>query len=168
MAKPEERKDGVRKVEAESKPAQGEPTQEEPETGATAQVVEEQEEFYNLPRAHFPDGRGNPHGRLSSWIVVITAIVALVVGAVAFVMNAWVVVWVCAVIAVLCFPAGLAVRIMDDTVSWGAPTPGSIPRGQIIRGANRVHARDEADYREAQTAEKAEKAEKAERIRQRH
>ncbi|WP_148086253.1 hypothetical protein [Actinocorallia herbida] len=105
------------------------------------------EEYYNLPRAHFKTG--HPHGKTSSWVVVVTAIVALVVGAVAFVLHAWVLMWICAVIAVLCFPAGLAVKIMDDTVSWGAPTPGSIPRGQIIRGANQIHDRDRRSFEEA-------------------
>ncbi|MDX6741877.1 hypothetical protein [Actinocorallia sp. A-T 12471] len=107
------------------------------------------EEYYNLPRAH-----GNPHGKASSWVVVITAIVALIVGAVAFVMNAWILMWICVAVAVLCIPAGLAVKIMDDTVSWGAPTPGSIPRGEIIRGANRIHDRDQHAEREARDAER--------------
>ncbi|WP_460302863.1 hypothetical protein [Actinocorallia aurea] len=75
-------------------------------------------------------------------MVVGVALAALVVGAIAFVLHAWVLMWICAVVAVLCFPAGLAVKIMDDTVSWGAPTPGSIPRGEIIRGATRIHDRD--------------------------
>lgn len=116
--------------------------------------VDADEEYYNLPRAHYPDGNGNPHGKMSSWIVVVTAFVALVVGAIAFILHAWVLMWVCAVIAVLCFPAAMIVHVMDDTVSWGAPTPGSMPRGQIIRGANRIHDRDQNDYREAHPGER--------------
>lgn len=78
---------------------------------------------------------GNPHGRPASWIVVGTAFVAFALGGIALILHAWVLMWICAAVAVLMFPIGLAIHIMDDTVGWAQPTPGEVTRGDMTRVA---------------------------------
>jgi hypothetical protein len=85
--------------------------------------------------------KGNPHGKLSSWLVVITALLAFAVAGVALIFKAWIVIWICVAIIALMIPVGFAVRIMDDTVGWARPTPGEITRGDMTRTATKV--RDE-------------------------
>ncbi|WP_106396336.1 hypothetical protein [Actinocorallia populi] len=89
-----------------------------------------------LPRLVHPEG--SAHGKLSSWLVVITVFVAFAVAGVALILKAWVVIWICVAIIALMFPVAIAVRIMDDTVGWARPTPGEITRGDMTRTATRV------------------------------
>jgi len=101
---------------------------------------------------------GNPHGKLSSWLVVATALLAFAVAGVALIFKAWIVIWICVAIIALMFPVGFAVRIMDDTVGWARPTPGEITRGDMTRTATKVrkeelkrsggaHRKDEQPHR---------------------
>lgn len=89
-----------------------------------------------LPRLVHPEG--SPHGKLSSWLVVVTVFVAFTVAGVALIFKAWVLIWICAAIIVLMLPVAKAVRIMDDTVGWARPTPGEITRGDMTRTAQHV------------------------------
>ena len=68
---------------------------------------------------------GHPHGKVTSWAVTGVAMAAFVVGGVALILQVWWLFWVCVGVAVAAFPAGLAVRITDDTVIWGATPIGS-------------------------------------------
>ena len=63
---------------------------------------------------------GNHHGKPASWIVVGVVTVAFIVGGLALIFQAWSLFWICVAIAVLGFPAGLAVGIMNDTVEFGS------------------------------------------------
>jgi hypothetical protein len=99
----------------------------------------------NLPRA--VSGRGHPHGRSSSWLLVCTVIAAFLVGGLALILHAWPVMIVCAAVIVLAVPIGAAIHIMNDTVGWTDAPPAHIDRGHVIREAcrlyNREHPKDE-------------------------
>lgn len=96
---------------------------------------------------------GSPHGKAKSWAVVTTAFVAFAVGGVALILHAWVLLWICVAIIVLMVPAGIAVRIMEDTVGWARPTPGSITRGDMTRVATQVQNERRQEAKNAQKEE---------------
>ena len=63
-------------------------------------------------------------------LVVAVAVAAFATGGVALILHLWWLFWVCLAIDVLAIPAGKAVRIMDDTVSYetsAALTHGTSP-----------------------------------------
>jgi len=64
---------------------------------------------------------GRPHGKVSSWALTGTVVVAFIAGGGALILHLWWLFWVCVGVAVLSIPAGKAIRIMDDTVVWGDP-----------------------------------------------
>ncbi|MEO3785932.1 hypothetical protein ABGB12_21605 [Actinocorallia sp. B10E7] len=101
---------------------------------------------------------GNPHGKVSSWAVVATAVVAFTVGGIAMILNAWVLFWVCVAVVLLMFPAAMAVRIMEDTVGWAKPTPGEITRGNMTRTAGRVRRERLQELKDAREAESEQQA----------
>src|SRR4051812_6401233 len=94
----------------------------------------------NLPRP--VSGQGHPHGRKSSWVLVITVIAAFVVGGLSLIAHAWVVMIICAVVIVLAVPIGAAIHIMSDTVGWTDAPPTYIDRGHVIREAGRIYRRE--------------------------
>jgi len=96
---------------------------------------------------------GSPHGKAKSWAVVTTAFLAFAVGGVALVLHAWVLLWVCVAVIVLMIPAGIAVRIMEDTVGWARPTPGDITRGDMTRVATQVQNERRQQAKNAQKGE---------------
>lgn len=96
---------------------------------------------------------GSPHGKAKSWAVVITAFLAFAVGGIALILHAWVLLWICVAVVVLMIPAGIAVRIMEDTVGWARPTPGNITRGDMTRVATRVQNERRQQAKDAQKGE---------------
>jgi hypothetical protein len=66
-----------------------------------------------------PEG-GHPHGSRSSFVLVAVVIAAFTVGGISIGAHAWWLFWTCAGIVVLCVPAGKAIGIMNDTISWGS------------------------------------------------
>lgn len=72
-----------------------------------------------IEHRHVPQG-GHPHGRPASWVVVIVLLAAVAVGGVSIIAHAWWLFWTCAGMVLLCIPAGKAVGITNDTISWGS------------------------------------------------
>jgi hypothetical protein len=68
------------------------------------------------PRTH-----GSPHGKRSSWLLIATVIVAFAAGGAALATHAWWLFWACLAVVVLAIPAGKAIGVMEDTVSWETP-----------------------------------------------
>ncbi len=62
---------------------------------------------------------GHPHGKVSSWVLTGIVIVAFMAGGAALILHLWWLFWVCVGVVVLSLPAGKAIHIMDDTVTWG-------------------------------------------------
>jgi hypothetical protein len=80
-----------------------------------------------LEDRHVPEG-GNPHGKLSSWVLVAVVTAAFVAGGLAIITHIWWLLWACLGVVVLAVPAGKAIGIMDDTVAWGSnPAAGHDP-----------------------------------------
>ena len=77
---------------------------------------------FDYPEAK-PSLGGHPHGKRSSWVVAGADIIAFIAGGTALILHYWWLFWVCAGVVALSVPVGWAVRMMDDTVVWGA-TPG--------------------------------------------
>jgi MFS family permease len=72
--------------------------------------------------------RGRAHGKPSSWVLVGAVAAAFIAGGVALIIQSWWLFWMAVGVVVLAVPAGKAIHIMDDTVSWGAnPAPGLQP-----------------------------------------
>jgi hypothetical protein len=94
----------------------------------------------NLPRA--VSGQGHPHGRKSSWVLVLTVIAAFLVGGLAIIMHAWVIMIICLAVIVLSVPIGAAIHIMSDTVGWTDAPPTYIDRGNVIKEAGRLYRRE--------------------------
>ena len=88
-----------------------------------------------------PSLGGHPHGKLSSWVVAGAVVLAFIVGGSALIMHFWWLFWVCVGVVAASVPAGMAVRIMDDTVVWGA-TPGH--NEAALPGLAREHAQERA------------------------
>lgn len=76
-----------------------------------------------MAQQDFPTTRGSPHGRPSSWALVIVTIVAFAGGGAALILGAWTAFYVCAAAFALCIPAAGVLHLMDDTVSWTSPQP---------------------------------------------
>jgi hypothetical protein len=68
--------------------------------------------------ARRPQTRGNPHGKVSSWVLVTVVVLAFSAGGVAMAIHVWWLFWTCAAILLLCIPAGKIIGIMEDTVAW--------------------------------------------------
>lgn len=83
-----------------------------------------------------PEG-GHPHGKPSSWVVVAFVVAAFAVGGLSMITHTW---WTCAGIVVLSVPAGKAVGIMNDTISWGS-TPAAVKPSQA-----RAESKPEPEY----------------------
>ena len=80
-----------------------------------------------LEDRHVPEG-GNPHGKLSSWVLVALVTAAFITGGLAIITHIWWLLWACLGLVVLAVPAGKAIGIMDDTVAWGSnPAAGHDP-----------------------------------------
>lgn len=94
--------------------------------------------FGNVPRPI--SDRGNPHGRVSSWIFVGTVIATFALGGLAIILNAWWLLAICMTMLVLAIPAGRMIHIMSDTVGWSGATPPHIQRGHIVHEATRIYA----------------------------
>ncbi len=73
---------------------------------------------YGQPHAR-PALGGHPHGKPSSWVLTGIVIVAFMAGGAALILHLWWLFWVCVGVVVLSLPAGKAIHIMDDTVTWG-------------------------------------------------
>jgi hypothetical protein len=108
------------------------PARKDSATPVVARPIDE-----NLPRA--VSGQGHPHGRPRSWVLVGAVIAAFVVGGIAIITHAWLVVVVCAAVIVLAVPIGAAIHIMSDTVGWTDAPPTHIDRGHVIREAGRLY-----------------------------
>lgn len=80
-----------------------------------------------IEHRHVPRG-GHPHGKPASWAVVGVVLAAFVAGGLALIGHAWPLFWTCAGVVVLCIPAGKAVGMMNDTVTWGATPAAAAPR----------------------------------------
>lgn len=66
---------------------------------------------------------GAAHGKASSWAVVTIALAAFAAGGVSLILQAWVALYVCAAVFVLCVPVAALLNVMDDTVAYTAPPP---------------------------------------------
>jgi hypothetical protein len=63
---------------------------------------------------------GNPHGKVTSWVLIGVVIAAFIAGGAAIIIHAWWLLWICVGVTVAAVPAGKAIGIMDDTVAWGS------------------------------------------------
>lgn len=93
-------------------------------------AVTSSEEHWPAERVEhrFVPERGRSHGKPGSWVLVGVVTGAFTVGGAALVIGSWWLFWVAVGIVVLAIPAGKAIHIMDDTVSWGAnPASGTEP-----------------------------------------
>lgn len=97
----------------------------------------------NLPRP--VSGQGHPHGRKSSWMLVVTVIAAFQVGGIALILHAWTIMIICGAVIVLSVPVGAAIHIMSDTVGWTDAPPTYIDRGHVIREACRLYRSEHSD-----------------------
>jgi hypothetical protein len=93
--------------------------------------------FGNVPRP--VSERGNPHGRIISWIFVGTVIAVFALGGLAIILNAWWLLGICVPVLVLAIPVGGMIHIMSDTVGWTGATPAHIQRGHIVHEATRIY-----------------------------
>lgn len=92
---------------------------------------------------------GKPRGKRSSWGLVGVMIAAFVAGGLALVLHLWVVFWACVAVVVLSIPAGMAIRIMDDTVGWTLPmTAQSRARYRSVTQAAETHRRERIEENE--------------------
>lgn len=66
---------------------------------------------------------GHSKGRPRSWMLIGAVITAFAVGGAAVILHIWPLLWACVAVAVLAVPAGLAMGVMDDTVTWHDPLP---------------------------------------------
>jgi hypothetical protein len=64
---------------------------------------------------------GHSNGRPKSWALIGTVIVAFAAGGAAIILHLWPLLWACIGVAVLAVPVGLAMGVMDDTVTWEDP-----------------------------------------------
>ena len=90
------------------------------------------------PPARRPQAHGNPHGKRSSWALVIAVVLAFAFGGVALGIHQWWLFWTCAGVVLLALPVGRMIGIMNDTVEWetsaaltesAAEPPGHAPVG---------------------------------------
>jgi hypothetical protein len=77
---------------------------------------------------------GHGRGRPSSWLLIGAVIAAFAAGGAAIVLHVWPLLWACVAVVVLAVPAGKAMRIMDDTVTWHDPLPEGQGGGQQEHG----------------------------------
>jgi hypothetical protein len=68
--------------------------------------------------ARRPQTKGNPHGKVSSWVLVTFVVLAFAAGGAALALHWWWLFWVSAAIVVLSVPTGKVIGIFDDTVTW--------------------------------------------------
>jgi hypothetical protein len=66
-------------------------------------------------------------------------LLAFLVGGIALILNAWLVMIVCMAVIVLSVPVGAAIHIMSDTVGWTDAPPTHIDRGHVVREACRIY-----------------------------
>lgn len=74
---------------------------------------------------------GRPHGRLSSWLLIVVVIAAFACGGIAMITHIWWLFWVSLAVVLLSIPAGRAIRIMDDTMAWRSAIPSNY-QGKLI------------------------------------
>jgi hypothetical protein len=68
--------------------------------------------------ARRPQTKGNPHGKVSSWVLVTFVVLAFAAGGAALALHWWWLFWASAGVVVLAVPAGKVIGIFDDTVAW--------------------------------------------------
>jgi len=94
---------------------------------------------FDDPEAQLSLG-GHPHGKASSWAVVGVVVAAFLAGGAALIVHLWWLLALSAGVVALCVPAALAVRMMDDTVIWGAAPGGD---GGRLPARAREHEREQ-------------------------
>ena len=100
----------------------------EPKQSDPGQPVAAEHPAGSLPDSHV---NGNPHGKLSSWLLIGVVIAAFLAGGAAIITHTWWLLWTCVGVIVVAAPVGKAIGIMDDTVAWGS-SPSSEDTGPLL------------------------------------
>jgi hypothetical protein len=123
------------------------PADQRPSTGRGTVTDGAAHQPFDHPASR-PSIGGHPNGKRSSWVLAGLVVAAFLAGGTALILHLWWLFWMCVGIVGLSVPAGRLIRVMDDTVAWGAtPLGDEVP----LPGRAQEHAHEHAHEHAAAT-----------------